>query len=98
MYKNEDIEAINIIASPQVSPDLELMHNEILSLIDIVANRVSDFRNINDKLFSEEPTPDIGDCSPNANGAVNEIFNKLSILRHYTEALMPEVKRLRKLI
>ena len=97
MYKNEDVKAINNIASPQVSPDLELIHNDILSLIDIVANRVSDFRNINDKLFGDEPIPSIGDC-PNANGAVSEIFNKLSILRHYTEALMPEVKRLRKLI
>ena len=97
MYQEENCKTTECINAPN-SSDFELMYNNIQSLVDIISNRVEDFRNINNKLFGEELVSNIESKPPLVSGAVGELFFKLSILQQNAEALMPEVKRLSRLI
>ena len=98
MYTEENCKSNVGVEMP--SKEFEVLKNELESIIDIIANRVSDFRGINDKLFgSIPPSPETnGEEAKGGVGAIYELKERIDTLRHYSSHLMPEVRRLEKLI
>lgn len=79
-------------------PDLMRIVESIDSIFDVIANRAADLRVINDTLFGPEPVPNMDLKSDTPNGAIPLIMERLDALRYMSDQLMPEVKRLKKLV
>ena len=71
---------------------------ELDRLYDIIANRVSDLRSINDTLFGDEPVSEPKKYSEDFNGALLVLKDKLERISDKAEELMPEIKRLDRLV
>lgn len=98
MYPEENVKVNCGVSEPQ--KELDLIDNEIMLIIDTVANRVADFKQINDSLFGSLPEENCKEevNAPNLSGVMEELKYKIETLRFYADKLMPEVKRLHRLI
>ena len=100
MYTEENCKSNIEVGTPITLKELELLKNDIECIVDIIANRVSDFRSINDKLFGSIP-PSLetnGTKEVSGFGAIYELKERMDTLRYYSSQLMPEVRRLENLI
>lgn len=98
MYTEENCKGNVGVEMP--SKEFEVLKNELESIIDIITNRVSDFRSINDKLFGSIP-PSLetnGTKEVSGFGAIYELKERMDTLRYYSSQLMPEVRRLENMI
>lgn len=69
------------------------------AITDTIANRVADFRQVNDSIFgSDQVLNDKDQQYPHPEGLMPEIFYRLDKLFATADLLMLEVKRISKLV
>lgn len=88
------------IDEPQkMEPELIRVLSTLNAITDTVANRVADFRQVNDSIFGSDPIlNNKAQEYPHPEGLMPEIFYRLEKLFATVDLLMPEVIRISKLV